>query len=167
MPDVWHKTYVLGKSLPKYFLTDWLRVKAGLAPEMLDAIDGANPVSGLRRVFGFLTGLCPETWWAPQLHVRLVLVKWLGKQFDAIEGKKRLAALLEAYNEDTHIVDWGSAMPFEVQYSQDPDSWKNEDLEEWPEEKLPYVTHIRHKYSDITVSFHNFVRGPHFSFWFR
>ena len=64
------------RSLPTSYVAHWC-VANGKVPNMLvDKIDNFDPAMGLRQVFAWLTGLGADTWWAPRLHIGLVLTRW-------------------------------------------------------------------------------------------
>ena len=50
MPDRWHKTYTLCRSIPKYFIAHWLVLYTALSQTDVDRIDGFDTTCGLRKV---------------------------------------------------------------------------------------------------------------------
>ena len=150
MPDKWHKTYATCKSIPKYFVAHWLvSGPPGMTSGMVDHIDGFDPCNGIRNVFHFLLGVGEQTWWAPSLHIRLVLITWCKNQFDRVHGEKRVKALIDHTNTLTGEIDWPALLPFTLEWNREFDM---SELQSCGEDNLPYVKKIKHKYFDVEVT---------------
>ena len=148
MPDQWSKTYSTMKSLPKYFIAKWLAEgPPNLGKRIVDLVDTVSPSDGLRKVFGFFSGLLETSWWAPRLHTRDVLVAWLSEQFAEIGGNERRTAFLEAVDDKTGVVDWDALLPFEMVWSKTFDG--DEDFQGWADDALPTITHIQTRFLPV------------------
>ena len=151
MPDFWHKTYSSCKSIPKYYIAHWLVEGPALLPkDMVDLLDACDAAHGLRKIFSFLTGLSPATWWSPTLHVRKVLSMWLGEQFVNIGGKMRVEHLKEAYDSESGDVDWGALLPFDFDWSLEDAEDMDRDWSIVPLHELPVITKLRHRYFETS-----------------
>ena len=143
MPDIWHRTYTTIKSLPKYYLADWLvKGPAKMSKRMTDNIDANDPANGIRLAFEFLTGLGPNTWWAPALHRRMVLTAWLQEHFPRVGGPERSKVLKGAVDSAGRI-DVPKLLPFNLKYTK---QYNEEDLETMSASQLPMLKEISHRF---------------------
>ena len=144
MPDVWHRTYSTCKSVPKYYISHWLVDGPAKLPQTLvDKIDAKNPGNGLRRVFQYFSGLGELTWWAPALHIRLVLTAWLAEQFICLGGPARVQVLKAAISSDGSIA-YDALVPFILKWSE-----VLKPIEEYAdvdESQLPRLVEIHRKF---------------------
>ena len=149
MPEAWHKTYTLCKSLPKYFLADFMIKQAKIPHAVIDNVDARRPTDGLRILFGWLTGLTPGTWWAPALHRRAVLVRWLMAQM------KRLGDRHEKYGQVVKangVLDLDEMVPFALVWDPPEHSWPDT-FEGVADSKLPRLASVKHKwFTDAEVN---------------
>jgi len=120
MPDVWHKTYVMCLSIPKYYIADFLVRICDFDQDLVDRIDSKCSKDGLRKAFGFLTGLHENMHWCSALHVRLVLTAFCTEQVRQLEDRVQ--------NFPKHVspdgtVDYDSMCPFSLTWSLPPSRW--------------------------------------------
>ncbi|CAK0893626.1 unnamed protein product [Prorocentrum cordatum] len=149
MPDSWHSTYTICKSIPKYYIAHWLVANTSLDQDTVDRIDAFHP-QALRLVFGSLTGLHDTTWWPPRLHVRVVLTAWLRWQFEQLKGELRVRDLLRALSSNGRI-DYEKLLPYELAWSR-PVQGTPDEFDGVPEQDLPYLKTLTHKYFEHTVT---------------
>ena len=77
--EVFHSTYTMFKSLPKYFMAGFMVQHCNHSKEWVDLIDSAQP-GQLRMVFTNWTGVSDYSWWPPALHRHELLVTFLKNQ---------------------------------------------------------------------------------------
>lgn len=131
---VFHHTYTTFKSLPKYFMADFLAHHAGFSKEFLDNLDFAS--SGqLRHAFCFMTGVSDFMWWPPALHRIELLTEFLRDQLKLLGNRHlKFASVVDQAGK----VDWMKATPYKLDWS---------DVEDAASKR---VTHIR--YGSLTAA---------------
>ena len=154
MPDVWHKTYTGCRSIPKYYLAHWMTAgPSAIAADVVDSLDSYDPTLGLRKAFGFLTGLTETTWWPPALHTRTILTEWLKGQFARMSGPARAKLLVEQCNKATGDVEWSELCPYQFSFSGPNIADDMDCIDEEPDVSSLNITTITHRFLDVTVGF--------------
>lgn len=106
-------TYTLFKSLPKYWVADWMVVALHWSKEFVDLIDAAKP-GQIKQAFTYVTGCSDFTWWPPALRrVELLrqflsyMVSALGNRHEGFEAKVPATGIINWQNVGPYIYTWG------------------------------------------------------------
>lgn len=110
---VFHHTYTTFKSLPKYYMANFLSQNAGFSKEFLDNLDFA--ASGqLRHAFCYMIGVSDFAWWPPALHRIELLTEFLREQLTRLGDRHRK---FSTYVDSAGKVDWMKAMAYKLEWS--------------------------------------------------
>ena len=108
-----------------------------------------------------MTGLHEHTWWAPKLHVIIVLTLWLGKQFDELDSELSVKDIVLAIDPRTGFLNLDKLIPYDFEW--DPDLGDDIgvviDTEDVEEKDLPKLVKIYHRYiydSSVNLKGQNF-----------
>lgn len=110
--DRFHATLTSFRSLPKYWIAEWMVKHCNFASSFVDLLD--SQPNQLRQVFGLFTGLQEQAWWPPVLHRIEVLedyCMWAGGQ---------LGSRWQNFERNVSAsgkVDWASSCPFRFEWS--------------------------------------------------
>lgn len=106
--DSFHETYMTFKSLPRYWMAEWLTNHCGFAHKWVDLVD-AGGSGQIRQLFCYITGIADSTYWPRPLLKKQLLsqfLAWSAKELG--ERWKNFEKNVDA----TGKIDWGLTCPF-------------------------------------------------------
>lgn len=110
--ESFHCTYMAFKSLPRWWIADWMVSKCKFAAKFVDLIDSVP--GQLKHVFTYLTGLSEFTYWPrPALKIA-VLGEFV--TFMAEQSGNRAEGFDKHVNMEGHV-DWMKVCPFVLEWA--------------------------------------------------
>lgn len=113
--EAFHHTYVSFKSLPKYWIAEWLVNQCRFSPAFIDLID-AGGSSQVRQVFTYFTGIGESTYWPRPLLRKELLLTFLAGMLEKLGNRHEH---FDKHVDKTGKINWGAGGPFTLKWAKD------------------------------------------------
>ena len=155
MPEHFHKTYTTMKSIPKYYIGDFMVKECKFVVQFVNEVD--QDPGALRAYFSALTGANENSPWNGPLHTRSVLTAWLRKMLKLL-GNRHMVIGTTAVMRDGKL-DSKAISPYELNWDPPEKDWAKP---EWTksDKNIPTLKSIRHRFFNVEVDVSQFHINP-------